>query len=83
VDFPRVVSRKVKLIQQCDILKFHLLEPENKDGLFSASGYYIVGCDITDTKLLQQKLQEYCLIDFSRPTFILSECVLTYISPHK
>ena len=78
-----MVNRKGKLIQQCDVLKSYLVEPDNKNGLFSAAGYYIVGCDITNTDLLKRKLVEDCLMDFNLPTFILSECVLTYISPHK
>jgi hypothetical protein len=47
-------------------------------GHFGAQ-YRSVGVDMSDTKLFRQLLQALD-IDFTVPTFILSECVLTYVT---
>ncbi len=73
------------MILQCDsdALKFLLESPNYGEGLFNSANFYVLGCDITNTSLMQEILLEKCMIDFSKPTFILAECVLTYIAPTK
>ena len=50
------------------------------EGCLDSVDYCITGCDLTNLKLLQKLLIEKN-IDFSLPTLIISECVLTYIAP--
>ena len=44
--------------------------------------YHTLSCDLADTAALERALKGVCM-DPSIPTFILSECVLTYVMAEK
>ena len=48
--------------------------------IFSADNFRMIGCDLRDIAVLLRALTSsgFCL---SRPTLVLSECVLTYVAP--
>lgn len=52
------------------------------EGGLNSKKYSVIGCDLTDLKLLQALLIENGMA-FALPTLIISECVLTYIEPAK
>lgn len=81
VDFPRVIEQKIMKIRKCgQPFNSHLSEPIISGGFLDSINYSAIGCDITDTIQLQELLEK-CSVDYSRPTLIISECVLTYITP--
>lgn len=44
--------------------------------------YAAIGCDLSDLEKLEHSLV-LCGVDFSCPTLLLSECVLTYMEPER
>ena len=44
--------------------------------------YAVIGCDLCDLSGLEESLA-LCGIEFSWPTLLLSECVLTYMQPQR
>ena len=73
----------MKFLLASDYFAKFLVQSDFKNGVFHSGDYYIVACNITDTHVLEEMLKSKCGMDFNLPTFILSECVLTYIAPKK
>lgn len=84
VDFPQVVKRKAKIIQQVPELKALIGDKSYANSVHCAElfqdDYRLLGVDLTQVKVLNDV---FCQagIDSSSPTLILSECVLTYLMP--
>ena len=76
------MSRKTDIILSSQELLKLVSPVEVAEGVLKCSNYVVVGCDLTDlTKL--DKLLTVCGVDYSVPSLVLSECVLTYIEPHR
>lgn len=81
VDFPDLVKRKCEIIRETP----ELLAQISCESVSSSSAseihtpdYHLLGCDLQDLTLLHAKLRA-AGVDESRPTVLLSECVLTYV----
>lgn len=82
VDFPSVVSSKIDIILSTEELVKLMSPVDTAEGILKSSSYSIVGCDLTDLTKLDSSLT-FCGVDYSLPSLVLSECVLTYIEPHR
>ena len=77
VDFPIVAKTKSHFIHR-NLNQFFTKcmaasETFEFDGVFS-----LIGCNLTQVQEMESKL-ESCKFDWSKPTFILTECSLTYV----
>ncbi|XP_033762266.1 tRNA wybutosine-synthesizing protein 4-like isoform X2 [Pecten maximus] len=85
VDFPEVVKRKCAIIKAKDVLGDLIpgLDQQNTDQNplieIHTPGYTLVGVDLTQLNTLEAVLT-HCGVDTERPTLLLSECVLTYMT---
>ncbi|OWF51041.1 tRNA wybutosine-synthesizing protein 4-like [Mizuhopecten yessoensis] len=85
VDFPEVVKRKCAIIKAKDILSdlipgFHQQHTDQNPLIeIHTPGYTLVGVDLTQLNTLEAVLT-HCGVDTDRPTLLLSECVLTYMT---
>lgn len=57
-----------------------LQEIDTAEAFLDSKHYSAIGCDLRNLELVQ-KLLIKSNVDFSIPTLIISECVLTYITP--
>jgi len=80
VDFQEVVSTKAAIIQSHPKLA-SLLENAKitESGDLISSRYYLLVADLRDIYAFEQKLLTMN-IDFNKPTLVLSECVLVYLT---
>ncbi|XP_071803609.1 tRNA wybutosine-synthesizing protein 4-like [Asterias amurensis] len=84
VDFPDLVKRKGTIIKSNEELSKLLINGKNvesntQNGVYLTSeNYHLLGVDLTDLNLLQRTLK-LLGISSQAPTFLLSECVLTYM----
>ena len=62
------------------MFKSCLTDTKKVDGCLESTNYFPIGCDLTKIELLEKMLLKN-KVSFSLPTLLLSECVLTYISP--
>uniref|UniRef100_UPI00358E4E08 tRNA wybutosine-synthesizing protein 4 isoform X2 n=1 Tax=Myxine glutinosa TaxID=7769 RepID=UPI00358E4E08 len=86
VDFPAVVRRKVKLVASSVELSCCLssalpndLSLTQRFVCLQTMDYKLLGMDLCQLQDLEKLLSELGL-DFSLPTLVLSECVLTYVA---
>ena len=78
IDLPSNVERKTNLIQKSEKCKKFLSNAcFSKDGIISDK-FRLFACDLSKQDLLDKKLKEH-YFNFSLPTVILSECVITYM----
>lgn len=85
IDFPDLVNRKSDLIRsQPDLVSLlgdnYQVDPSAKIKEIHGKRYHLIGCDLRQHDTLTNKLTSLGL-DFSQPTFILAECVFTYMPP--
>ncbi|XP_072179153.1 tRNA wybutosine-synthesizing protein 4-like [Diadema setosum] len=85
IDFPQLVARKAALVAATPELQTQLHNPVFHDvhasdiGLcISSNKYHLLGVDLKNLRTLEDALQRIG-IDFTLPTLLLSECVITYI----
>jgi len=85
IDFPEVINKKSMIIHKTP----HLLSVFGPDwktelnfehGEIHSSQYHAICANLRDVVTLEQNILKYGL-DFSAPTFFLSECVLIYFPP--
>jgi tRNA wybutosine-synthesizing protein 4 len=80
VDFPDVVARKVVMIKGQRKLNELLEHPlQQRQEVYTSPGYSMIGLDLEHVEKLSGFLPQ-CGVEFDRPTLLLSECVLTYIT---
>eukprot|EP01121_Diplochlamys_sp_Union-15-3_P001050 TRINITY_DN10911_c0_g1_i1.p1 TRINITY_DN10911_c0_g1~~TRINITY_DN10911_c0_g1_i1.p1 ORF type:complete len:338 (-),score=47.05 TRINITY_DN10911_c0_g1_i1:27-1013(-) len=81
VDFPEVVRTKSYIICNQSKLLNLLVNPKPRttSGDLSSDNYHLFAADLRDLKTFEQKIKS-CGIDCSKPTLILSECVLVYLT---
>ncbi|XP_069110693.1 tRNA wybutosine-synthesizing protein 4-like [Argopecten irradians] len=85
VDFPEVVKRKCAIIKAKGVLGnlipgLHQQKPDQNPLIeIHTPGYTLVGVDLTQLNTLEAVLT-HCGVDTDRPTLLLSECVLTYMT---
>ena len=78
VDLPSNVARKSKLIERSEICRKQLKAPKfSEDGIVD-DNFVLFACDLADQVRLDARLSKFGF-DFSLPTVILSECVITYM----
>ena len=81
IDFPQTVHNKSRIIKSTPELHRLLQDPVFDDGITTvplrSKQYSLVGVDLCNVQLLEQTLSS--LINFSLPTLLLSECVMTYM----
>ncbi|XP_002162013.3 tRNA wybutosine-synthesizing protein 4 isoform X1 [Hydra vulgaris] len=78
VDFPEVVNHKHILINNANVLKNLIEDMACVNNCIVSKDYFILPCDFTDLPKLKMMLEQNN-IDFSIPTLIFSECVLSYV----
>jgi len=81
IDLPSNVERKVKLIfnsEKCQPLIWRKTMYENDGKTINTDTYRLFACDLSDTRQLERSLRSF-KFDFSLPTLVLSECVITYM----
>ena len=82
VDFPIVPQTKWHFIYKNDMLRsfFKSSKSYYKNECFSIDNgdFNMIGCDMTDTKELETRLQALG-IDWNLPTIVFCECSLTYV----
>ncbi|KFM57357.1 Leucine carboxyl methyltransferase 2, partial [Stegodyphus mimosarum] len=83
IDFPAVIHRKLECIKRSNLLGMNFnsaLKPSIKDSKIVASTgeYIMLGCDLNDTKSLQESF-DLLEVNYSVPTLFLSECAITYM----
>lgn len=79
VDFPEVITRKLEVVRANDCLVGALHSPKfiGKSRVLS-DDYCALGVDVRNLALFEQALKESGIC-FSRPTFVLAECMLVYL----
>ena len=82
VDFPVVAHTKCSKISENRILRSFFRKYDAFEQLssykFDAGNFCLVGCNMTDTELLESKLDSLGF-DFNALTIILTECSTTYV----
>ncbi|KRX07682.1 hypothetical protein PPERSA_11231 [Pseudocohnilembus persalinus] len=82
VDLEEVVKKKIAKINNSPNMKKYypeLIDKNDKQtNTLMGDRYRIFPCDLTHLDDFKAKLEKYG-VDFSKPTFVFAECVLTYI----
>ncbi|XP_005103732.1 tRNA wybutosine-synthesizing protein 4 [Aplysia californica] len=83
IDFPDLVRRKRLLIENTEALNSLIEKVEGKPLSphleLSCVGYHLLGIDLTQLNTLEAALK-MCGLNFEHPTFLFSECVMTYMT---
>ena len=79
IDLPSNVQRKTNLIKRSEKCRKYLKRPQfQENGGIISDNFTLFACDLANQKELQIKLEQF-QFDFTAPTVILSECVITYM----
>ena len=81
IDLPSNVKRKTKLIlgsEKCREFLDRNVDSVEDQAEINTEKYKLFACDLSDTARLTQSLSSH-YFDFSLPTLVLSECVITYM----
>lgn len=70
VDFPDLIKRKRNQA---------LVHASQLPEAFSDDKYYTIGCDLRNLQMLQSELMQLEGFSCSKPTLLVSECVITYM----
>nr|CAB3263403.1 tRNA wybutosine-synthesizing protein 4 [Phallusia mammillata] len=79
IDYPSVISRKVKLAQAADLLEGQNLQ-NDKNIIYRNENYCAVGFDLRKVGAELAETLQNCGINFTVPTLFLSEVVMTYLT---
>lgn len=82
VDFSELTKIKKQMIGKSDILCQSLVDydaAKDPADTIHSRYYHLVPCDLRDTRTLSQELEKIEGFDYTVPTLVLSECVITYI----
>ncbi|KDO25775.1 hypothetical protein SPRG_09071 [Saprolegnia parasitica CBS 223.65] len=80
MDFPLVTRAKVRLCRRHKAVAEIIGPVETNEIELKADGYALAACDLRDLPAFQAKCT-WAGLDPSRPTLVLSECVLCYMEP--
>ena len=82
VDFPNVADTKCRKISENRILRSFFTKYDSFENYscykFDEGRFCLVGCNMTDTQMLEDKLNELGY-DWNKLTIILTECSTTYV----
>ena len=88
VDFPQSAQDKSGYILADRLIMNTCLNNDKRsyligrDGCLQIENYTVIGCDLTKTDELSEKLATFGF-DFEKPTLVLCECSLTYVEASK